>query len=212
MKKKIFLAIFLIVSMAVPAFSFYWKNYDYHNEEDLKKFKELVTKEFYLIRDEIFAPIYPEVKDVEIVWDYSEEDWENRKNDNAFYSGIERKVRIKPYITEWTTFDTELELIVIIHELSHAVSPKSGHGKEFVEIFYKMTDEFLIRVFDRTLESYMFNNFDKYPNTEEIIEFISRYTEEDFFNSITTEEKPKIKKENLTIKKLKKKLKLKILK
>lgn len=79
MKKKIFLAIFLIVSMAVPAFSFYWKNYDYHNEEDLKKFEDLITKEFYLIRNEIFAPKYPEIKDVEIAWDYSEEDWENKK-------------------------------------------------------------------------------------------------------------------------------------
>ena len=55
MKKKIFLAIFLIVSMAVPAFSHHWKDYDCHNEEDLKKFEDLITKEFYLIRDEIFA-------------------------------------------------------------------------------------------------------------------------------------------------------------
>ena len=200
MKKKIFLAIFLIVSMAVPAFSFYWKNYDYHNEEDLKKFEDLITKEFYLIRDEIFAPKYPKIKDVEIAWDYSEEDWKNRKNDNAFYNGIERKVRIKPYITEWTTFDTELKLIVIIHELSHAVSPKSGHGKEFVEIFYKMADEYLIRVFDGTLESYMFNDFDYY-NTEKGIELISK----------KVEQSSEMEKKNLTIAKLKKKLGLKIL-
>lgn len=193
--------------MAVPAFSFYWKNYDYHNEEDLKKFEDLITKEFYLIRDEIFAPKYPEIKDVEIAWDYSEEDWENKKNDyNAFYSG--RKVRINPYKTEWTTFDTELELIVIIHELSHAVkhvvldkNGGGGHDKDFVEIFYKMADEYLIRVFDGTLESYMFNNFDKYPNTEEIIEFISREVEID----------SEMEKKNLTIAKLKKKLGLKIL-
>lgn len=188
--------------MAVPAFSFYWKNYDCHNEEDLKKFEDLITKEFYLIRDEIFAPKYPEIKDVEIAWDYSEEDWENRKNgnSNAFYSGIERKVRIKPYITEYTTFDTELELIVIIHELSHAVSPKSGHGKDFVEIFYKMADEYLIRVFDGTLESYMFNDFDYY-NTEKEIEIISK----------NVEQSSEMEKKNLTIAKLKKKLGLKIL-
>lgn len=73
MKKKIFLAIFLIVSMVVPAFSFIWKDYDY-SEENIKKFEDLVTKEFYFIRDEIFAPKYPEIKDVEIVWDMSEED------------------------------------------------------------------------------------------------------------------------------------------
>lgn len=188
--------------MVVPAFSFYWKNYDYHNEEDLKKFEDLTTKEFYLIRDEIFAPKYPEIKDVEIVWDYSEEDWKNRKNgdSNAFYSGIERKVRIKPYITEWTTFDTELKLIVIIHELSHAVSPKSGHDKDFVEIFYKMADEYLIRVFDGTLKSYMFNDFDYY-NTEKGIEIISK----------KVEQSSEMEKKNLTIAKLKKKLGLKIL-
>ena len=165
----------------------------------MKKFENLITKEFYLIRDEIFAPKHPEIKDVEIVWDYSEEDWEN-KGSNEFYIGPERKVRENPY--RKYAFETELIALGLVHELSHAVSPKSGHGKEFVKIFYKMTDEFLIRVFDGTLESYMFNNFDKYPNTEEIIEFISREVEID----------SEMEKKNLTIANLKKKLKLKILK
>ena len=196
--KKIFLAIFLIVSMAVPAFSFVWENYDY-SEENIKKFEDLFTKEFYLIRDEIFAPKYPEIKDVEIVWDYSEEDWENSEY-KTFYNGSERKVRITPYIKWAYGFETEERAFTIIHELSHAVSPKSGHGKEFIEILYKMADEYLIRVFDGTLKSYMFNNFDKYTN-EEGIEKISRIIEND----------SNMEKKNLTIAKLKKKLGLKIL-
>ena len=74
MKKKIFLAIFLIVSMAVPAFSYQWEEvYDY-SEKNIKKYEDLLTNEFNLIRDEIFAPKYPKIKDVEIIWDYSEED------------------------------------------------------------------------------------------------------------------------------------------
>ena len=199
MKKKIFLAIFLIVSMAVPAFSFVWENYDY-SEENIKKFEDLFTKEFNLIRDEIFAPKYPEIKDVEIIWDYSEEDWEkNQISKSAFYNGIERKVRITPYRKK-NTFDTELNLFVIIHELSHAVCPKSGHGKEFVEIFYKMTDEFLIRVFDGTLKSYMFTDLDFYTS-EEGLKLIFRQVEGC----------SNMEKKNLTIAKLKKKLGLKIL-
>ncbi len=198
MKKKIFLAIFLIVSMAVPAFSYQWEEvYDY-SEKNIKKYEDLITNEFNLIRDEIFAPKYPEIKDVEIIWDYSEEDWENSEYD-AFYRGSERKVRISPYI-EKTQFYTEYDLFVIIHELSHAVCPKSGHGKEFVEIFYKMTDEFLIRVFNGTLKSYMFTDVDGF-NNEEKIEIISRQVER---NSC-------MEKKNLTIAKLKKKLGLKIL-
>ena len=199
MKKKIFLAIFLIVSMAVPAFSFYWKDYDCYNEEDLKKYEDLITKEFYLIRDEIFAPKYPKIKDVEIAWDYSEEDWEkNQISKSAFYSGIERKVRITPYIKWANGFETDERTLAIIHELTHAVSPKSGHGKEFIEIFYKMTDEYLIRVFDGTLKSEMFTDLDFYTS-EEGIEWISRRVEKDS------------EKKNLTIAKLKKKLGLKIL-
>lgn len=114
---------------------------------------------------------------------------------------------INPYKTEWTTFDTELELIVIIHELSHAVkhvvldkNGGGGHDKDFVEIFYKMADEYLIRVFDGTLESYMFNDFDYY-NTEKGIEIISK----------NVEQSSEMEKKNLTIAKLKKKLGLKIL-
>ena len=89
---------------------------------------------------------------------------------------------------------------MIIHELSHAVCSKSGHGKEFVKIFYEMTDEFLIRVFDGTLKSYMFTDVDDF-NNEEKIEIISRQVER---NSC-------MEKKNLTIAKLKKKLGLKIL-
>ena len=202
MKKKIFLAIFLIVSMVVPAFSYQWKGYDGHNKEDLKKFKELVTKEFYLIRDEIFAPVYPEVKDVELVWDFSEEDW---KKTNSFYNN--RIVRIKPYI-DWD-FLTEEKTLTIIHELSHAVKHLvlnreggGGHDKEFVEILYKMTDEFLIRVFDGTLKSYMFTDI-SFFRTKEGIEMISRFIEND--SGVNAEKK------DLTISNLRKKLGLKIL-
>ena len=184
--------------MAVPAFSFAWKNYDCYNEEDLKKFEDLITKEFYLIRDEIFAPKYPEIKDVEIVWDYSEEDWENKGFNEFYIGGPERKVRENPY--RKYAFETELIALGLVHELSHAVSPKSGHGEDFVEIFYKMADEYLIRVFDETLESYMFTEIWAL-NTEKGIEYISR----------KIEEKSKMEKKDLTISNLKKKLKLKIL-
>lgn len=200
MKKKIFLAIFLIVSMAVPAFSFIWKDYDY-SEENIKKFEDLVTKEFYFIRDEIFAPKYPEIKDVEIVWDMSEEDWKNR-NSGGFYMGRpERKIRISPYVKIYAGgIETEMTTLLIVHELSHDVSPKGGHGEEFVEIFYKMADEYLSRVFDGTLKSEMFTDLDYY-NTEKGIESISK----------DVEKISSMEKKDLTILNLKKKLKLKIL-
>ena len=41
--------------MAVPAFSFAWKNYDCYNEEDLKKFEDLITKEFSILLETRFS-------------------------------------------------------------------------------------------------------------------------------------------------------------
>ena len=158
MKKKIFLAIFLIVSMAVPAFSkWYPKNYP-ANEEELNELKENITKEFYQIRDEIFTKNYKEVKlqedvktaEIEIL---TEEEWEEKELKYAaeLYRGENNKV----YINLMTQFSSQRTVFTIVHELSHAATTESGHGEKFSKIYYKMLDEYLYKLETGELKTFI---------------------------------------------------------
>ncbi len=150
-KKKIFLAIFLIVSMAVPAFSkWYPKNYP-ANEEELNELKENITNEFNQIRDEIFTKNYKEVKlqervktaEIEIL---TREEWLKNGHDENYrgdYSGENNKVCISILDEQCSS---QKFVFLIVHELSHAATTESGHGEKFSKIYYKMLDEYLYKL------------------------------------------------------------------